>query len=110
MHNAMMIRPAALRQTDRIAIISPSGNVVAKRVKGAVAALAQWCYAPVVGQHTLDEHRSWGTVLTGGTDEARLADLRWAIADPTIKAILYKMQWMTKKRKLFFVAVADMAR
>ena len=83
-----MIRPAALRQTDRIAIISPSGNVVAKRVKGAVAALAQWCYAPVVGQHTLDEHRSWGTVLTGGTDEARLADLRWAIADPTIKAIL----------------------
>lgn len=84
----MMIRPAALRQTDRIAIISPSGNVVAKRVKGAVAALAQWCYAPVVGQHTLDEHRSWGTVITGGTDEARLADLRWAIADPTIKAIL----------------------
>ena len=84
----MMIRPAALRQTDRIGIISPSGNVVAKRVKGAVAALAQWCYAPVVGQHTLDEHRSWGTVLTGGTDEARLADLRWAIADPTIKAIL----------------------
>lgn len=83
-----MIRPAALRQTDRIAIISPSGNVVAKRVKGAVAALAQWCYAPVVGQHTLDEHRSWGTVITGGTDEARLADLRWAIADPTIKAIL----------------------
>ena len=42
----------------------------------------------MVGQHTLDEHRSWGTVLTGGTDEARLADLRWAIADPTIKAIL----------------------
>lgn len=83
-----MIRPAALRQTDRIAIISPSGNVVAKRVKGAVAALAQWCYAPVVGPHTLDEHRSWGTVLTGGTDDARLADLRWAIADPTIKAIL----------------------
>lgn len=83
-----MIRPAALRQTDRVAIISPSGNVVAKRVKGAVAALAQWCYAPVVGPHTLDEYRSWGTVLTGGTDDARLADLRWAIADPTIKAIL----------------------
>lgn len=83
-----MIRPAALRQTDRVAIISPSGNVVAKRVKGAVAALAQWCYAPVVGPHTLDEYRSWGTVLTGGTDDGRLADLRWAIADPTIKAIL----------------------
>lgn len=88
MHKTMMIRPAALRQTDRVAIISPSGNVVAKRVKGAVVALAQWCYAPVVGPHTLDEYRSWGTVLTGGTDEARLADLRWAIADPTIKAIL----------------------
>ena len=84
----MMIRPAALRQTDRIAIISPSGNVVAKRVKGAVAALAQWCYAPVVGQHTLDEHRSWGTVLTGGTDGQ----------SPILQS------------RLFFVAVADMAR
>ena len=83
----MMIRPAALRPTDRVAIISPSGNVEAKRVKGAVAALARWCYAPVVGKYTLGKHRSWGAVLTGGTDEERLADLRWAIADPSIKAI-----------------------
>lgn len=82
-----MKKPCALRRGDRVAIISPSGKVDPERVEGAVAAIRQWGYEPVVGQHALCECRSWGAVLTAGTDDERLADLLWAITDPSIKAI-----------------------
>lgn len=82
-----MIKPANLRHTDCVAIISPSGTIVPARVHGAVEAFKQWGFEPAVGTHTLSAHRSWGAVVTGGTDEERLADLKWAIAEPSIKAI-----------------------
>ncbi|MDO4512141.1 MAG: LD-carboxypeptidase [Bacteroidales bacterium] len=83
-----MIKPAALRRGDRVAIISPSGTILPERVDGACKALRQWGFEPVVGQHVLCQHRSWGAVNTGGTDDDRLADLLWAITDPSVKAIL----------------------
>lgn len=82
-----MIKPPALERAQRVAIISPSGKVDPRLVEGAAEALRQWGYQPVTGRHTLCEHRSWGAVLTGGTDQQRLADLLWAITDPAIRAI-----------------------
>lgn len=82
-----MIKPPALKRSQCVAIVSPSGKVDPCRVEGAVSALRQWGYSPVVGQHTLGEHRSWGAVITGGTDQQRLADLLWAISDPAVHAI-----------------------
>lgn len=83
-----MIQPAPLQLGDHVAIISPSGTIIPERVDGAVAALKEWGFVPVVGEHTLSCQRSWGAVVTGGSDEERLADLQWAITNPKIKAIL----------------------
>lgn len=82
-----MKKPRALRRGDRVAIISPSGPVPPERVEGAIAALRQWGYEPVVGQHALCQCRQWGAVQTAGTDDERFADLLWAITDVSIKAI-----------------------
>ena len=76
--------PPYLVPGDRIALLSPSYHTPAADVEGAAAVLRGWGFEPVVGAHV--DCRWRGSYA--GTPEERLADLRAALEDPSIKAIV----------------------
>lgn len=78
-----MIFPKPLRRGDKVAILSPSSHIIPERVDGAAAVLREWGYEPVVCPHCKG---SCGTY--SGTVEERLADLLWAVSEPSVRAIL----------------------
>ena len=78
-----LIMPAALKLGDKIAIISPASKPGDTNPELAAATLREWGFVPVIGQHTLNDYHSYA-----GTIEERCADLRWALNDPEIKAIV----------------------
>lgn len=68
---------------DKIAILSPASVIDPAYVDGAVATLRQWGFIPVVMPHTLGSHGSFS-----GTGDDRLADMRAALLDPEVKALI----------------------
>jgi len=76
--------PAYLKPGDKVALISPSYYCSMETSLAAADTLRSWGYEPVigpnVGKHFLEHY--------AGTVEERLADLRWALNDPDIKAIV----------------------
>jgi len=78
-----MVIPRALRLGDRVAVVSPSSSPSEKTVKEGCDILRQWGYVPVVGPHALNEWHGFA-----GTADERAADLRWALTDSTISAIM----------------------
>ena len=80
-HTPVMPRP--LKKGDRIAVISPSSSPTEKTVKEGCEILRQWGYVPVVGPHAMNEYHGFA-----GTADERAADLRWALTDSTISAIM----------------------
>ena len=78
-----LIMPPALKTGDKIAIISPASTPGDKNPERAAATLRAWGFVPVIGQHALSKCHSYA-----GTIEERCADLRWALEDPEIKAIV----------------------
>lgn len=76
--------PPFLKAGDAVALISPSYHAPAETVAGAADVLCEWGFRPVVGANA--EKISAGKYA--GTPEERLADLRRALHDPDIKAIL----------------------
>ena len=77
-------RPKPLRRGSRVAIVSPASAAREGRVLEGVAALRHFGYEPVVMPHAL----SRGPLYFAGTAEERAADLRNALTDPTIEAVL----------------------
>lgn len=78
------VAPAYLKPGDKVALISPSYYCSMETALAAVDTLRSWGYEPVIGPNVgkkFLEHYA-------GTVEERLADLRWALKDPDIKAIL----------------------
>ena len=75
--------PAALKPGDRIAIISPASTPGEQNPEKAAATLREWGFEPVTGPHVLNTCHGYA-----GTIEERCADLRWALQDTTIKAIV----------------------
>ena len=76
--------PAFLKKGDRIALVSPSYFTPMENVTGAAEVLRGWGFEPVVGPHV-------GRIVSGqyaGTPAERAEDLRWALEDPSVKAIL----------------------
>lgn len=71
-------RDMFLSEGDRIAVISPSALPSREQVDATVNGLRSWGYIPVEGKHVCDEVRS---------KEDCLEDLRWALEDPSIKAV-----------------------
>lgn len=67
-----------LKQGDKIAVISPSALPTREQVDATMKGLAGWGYVPVEGKHVCEEDR---------TLDDCLADLEWALSDPSIKAI-----------------------
>lgn len=82
-HPAPIKMPAALKPGDKIAIISPASTPGSDNPEKAAATLRAWGFEPVIGQHVLARCHSYA-----GTIEERCADLRWALNDPDIKAIV----------------------
>ena len=75
--------PEALKPGDKIAIISPASTPGDDNPEKAAATLRAWGYEPVIGPHALAKYHMYA-----GTIEERCADLRWALNDPEIKAIV----------------------
>ena len=77
-------KPDYLKAGDRVAMISPSYFTPMETIEKAAKVLRSWGFEPVTGPNVdkvLD-----GKI--GGTVEERVSDIRWALSDPSIKAIL----------------------
>ena len=76
--------PAYLKAGDKVAIIAPSYYGSMENTRKAAKVLRSWGFKPVLGPNVGSKH------LThyAGTAKERLADLRWALNDPDIKAVV----------------------
>ena len=77
-------RPQYLEAGDKIALISPSYFTPMENVEKTADVLRSWGFEPVIGPNV-------GKVVDGryaGTIAERVSDLRWALNDPEIKAII----------------------
>ena len=77
-------KPAYLKAGDKVALISPSYFTPMENVEKAAALLRGWGLEPVIGPHV-------GKKVDGqyaGTVAERVSDIRWALKDPSIKAII----------------------
>ena len=77
-------KPQYLKEGDRVALLSPSYFKSMDEVEKTTEVLRGWGLVPVIAPNV-------GKVYAGkyaGTVEERVSDLRWALADTTIKAII----------------------
>ncbi|MBR3074738.1 MAG: LD-carboxypeptidase [Bacteroidales bacterium] len=77
-------QPEYLKAGDKVALISPSYFTPMENVEKTAEVLRSWGLEPVVGPNV-------GKVVDGryaGTVAERVSDIRWALNDPTIKAII----------------------
>lgn len=77
------IYPAPLCPGDKIAILAPAGPIDRGIVDSAATVLREIGYNPVIYPHTFGKFGHFS-----GTHPERLADLRAALTDPDIRAIL----------------------
>ncbi|MCR4852243.1 MAG: LD-carboxypeptidase [Prevotella sp.] len=78
------VQPAYLQKGDKVALVSPSYFTPMENVEKTAELLRSWGLEPVIGPNV-------GKVYSrqyAGTDEERLSDLRWALSNPDVKAIL----------------------
>lgn len=78
------VAPAYLKPGDKVALISPSYYCSMETAFRAADTLYSWGFEPVIGLNVgkkFLEHYA-------GTEEERLADLRWALRNPDVKAII----------------------
>lgn len=78
------VAPPFLVPGDRIALLSPSYYTPRKNADSAAAVLRAWGYEPVIGANFGKRYDG----LYAGTLDERLSDLRAALHDPSIKAII----------------------
>ncbi len=76
--------PACLKSGDKVALITPSYFGAEGSTKKAAKVLRSWGFKPVVGPNVGSKYLS----RYAGTADERLADLRWALQNPDIKAIV----------------------
>ncbi len=78
------VKPDFLKAGDKVALISPSYFTPMENVEKTAEVLRGWGLEPVVGPNV-------GKVVNGkyaGTVAERVSDIRWALHDPSIKAII----------------------
>ena len=78
------VKPAYLKEGDKVALISPSYHTPMENVEKTAAVLTGWGLVPVIGQNvdSLEAGRYAGTVAQ------RVSDLLEAVNNPEIKAII----------------------
>jgi muramoyltetrapeptide carboxypeptidase len=77
-------QPDYLQAGDKVALISPSYFTPMENVEKTADVLRGWGLVPVVGPNV-------GKIVDGqyaGTVAERMSDIRWALNDPSIKAII----------------------
>ena len=77
-------KPAYLVPGDTVALISPSYYTPMENVERTANVLRSWGLIPAIGPNV-------GKIVDGkyaGTIEERVSDIRWAMSDPSIKAII----------------------
>lgn len=77
-------KPDYLKAGDKVALISPSYFTPMENVEKTANVLRSWGLEPVIGPNV-------GKVVDGkyaGTVAERISDIRWALSDPDVKAIL----------------------
>ncbi|MGC2162924.1 MAG: LD-carboxypeptidase [Silvibacterium sp.] len=77
------MKPAAVANGARVAVIAPASNAKLERIELGLAALRARGFDVVTGEHALGKEAPYFS----GTAAERLADLHAAFADPSIKAI-----------------------
>ena len=78
------VKPDYLKAGDKVALISPSYFTPMENVEKTADVLRSWGLEPVIGPNV-------GKVVDGkyaGTVAERVSDIRWALRDPDIKAII----------------------
>lgn len=78
------VRPDYLRAGDKVALISPSYFTPMENVEKTANVLRSWGLEPVIGPNV-------GKVDAGkyaGTVSERISDIRWALENPEVKAII----------------------
>ena len=80
----LSIIPDFLKPGDKVALISPSYHTDINNVDTAAIVLGQWGYEPVAGAFVDSLYRG----CYAGDAQQRLSDLKWALNDPEIKAII----------------------
>ena len=78
------VAPPFLKPGDKIALISPSFCMPLEEIDSAAAVIRSWGFEPVIGAGVEKCYRG----QYAGTPEERLEDLRWALRDTSIKAII----------------------
>ncbi|MBR5033966.1 MAG: LD-carboxypeptidase [Bacteroidales bacterium] len=76
--------PAYLQKGDKIAIIAPAYTTPFENVLGAAEVIRSWGYEPIIGSKVQKLYAG----KYAGTDKERASDLRWALENPEIKAII----------------------
>lgn len=77
-----MLKPPFLQPGDKVALVSPAGNVAAASIEPSVKIIEDWGLCPVVGKNALSKYGYFA-----GTDEQRLEDMQWALDSEEIQAI-----------------------
>lgn len=78
------VKPDYLKAGDKVALISPSYFTPMENVEKTADVLRSWGLEPVIGPNV-------GKLVDGryaGTVAERVSDIRWALNDPSIKAIV----------------------
>ncbi len=78
------MKPDYLTAGDKVALISPSYFTPMEKVEKTADLLRSWGLEPVIGPNV--DKVAEGKI--GGTVEERISDIRWALDDPSIKAII----------------------
>lgn len=78
-----IIIPAPLEPGDKVVFASPSGTVKAENVEIAAEILREFGWEVEIAPHALGKYNTYS-----GTPEQRFADLRNALLDPQVKAII----------------------
>ncbi len=79
-----IVQPPFLKKGDRVAFISPSYWLAEEAIQQASEIVKSWGLQPVIGAHI----NKVDAGAYAGTADERAADLRWALEDDTIKAII----------------------
>lgn len=76
-------QPRYLQAGDKVALVSPSYSPKMEDVTKAADTLRSWGLDPIIGPNVGQTYSKYA-----GTVEERVSDLRWALLDPGIKAII----------------------
>ncbi|MFE0377068.1 LD-carboxypeptidase [Streptomyces inhibens] len=82
---AELRRPPRLHPGDRVAVVAPSGPIVAERLDCGLDVLRGWDLDPVAAPHVRGTHGTLGYLAASDEDRAR--DLQEAWCDPSVKAV-----------------------